>query len=272
MEKQIFISKIILTLIFVRKQIPVRFNDKFESMVLRVFIIALVCSGVFSRSEIMSQDHKSGNAAWNQLLSKHVDNRGWVNYEGFLADRQILENYLDRLSQSVPDRNWSTPRQLTYWINAYNAFTIQLILDHYPVKSIRDIDQAWDVEFIRLGEEEYSLNQIEHEIIRKQFEEPRIHFALVCAAVSCPPLLNEAYSPEKLDEQLEQRSRSFINDPKKNAIEPKKIRVSQIFNWFKEDFTKNGALIDYLNRFSETKINADAEVVFMEYDWGLNGE
>lgn len=240
-------------------------------MELRFTLIALVCSVLFPFPDLHGQHQIPGNTVWNQLLSKHVNIDGWVNYHGFIADQHLLEKYLDQLSEHMPDSAWSSKQELTYWINVYNAYTIKLIIDHYPVKSIRDIDQPWDRKFVHLGGKEYSLNQIEHEIIRKEFDEPRIHFALVCAAFSCPPLLNEAYIPDKLDEQLEHQGQRFINNPEKNKIEKTIIRVSQIFNWYKDDFTKNGSLISYLNQFTETQIASDAKVDFLEYDWGLNG-
>ena len=145
-----------------------------------------------------------------------------------------------------------------------------MILENYPLKSIRDIGEPWDIVFIKVGDKEYSLNDIEHNIIRKEFDEPRIHFALVCAAKSCPPLLNEAYSADKLDLQLQQQGEKFINNPKKNEIAMDNIKISKLFDWYKGDFTKNESLIDFLNGFAKTKISADAKIGFTDYDWGLN--
>ncbi len=178
-----------------------------------------------------------------------------------------LNAYLSTLSQEVPDNRWSRPEALAYWINAYNAFTIKLVLDNWPVNSIREIDQPWDTKFITLDGQNYSLNQIEHEIIRENFAEPRIHFALVCAAVSCPPLASTAYTADNLDKMLDRRTRSFINDETFNVTQEEVVRVSPLFDWYAEDFEDVPA---YLNRYLTTDIPAKKELHFLEYDWSLN--
>ncbi len=210
------------------------------------------------------------DSLWNDLLKNHVSENGQVNYKGFQNDKEKFDVYLKTLSDHQPKENWSDNEKLAYWINAYNAFTISLIIEHYPVKSIMDIKNAWDLKFIQLGTITYSLNEIEHEIIRKEFNEPRIHFALVCAALSCPILLNEAYVADKLELQLQHQGMLFINDPSKNVITPRKAKVSQLFNWFADDFTKNESLIDYLNSFSKTQLTSKAKIEFMDYNWDLN--
>lgn len=210
------------------------------------------------------------NSLWNDLLKNYVSEDGHVNYQGFQKDKEKLDDYLKTLSDHLPKENWSDNEKLAYWINVYNAFTISLIIEHYPVKSIMDIKNAWDLKFIQLETITYSLNEIEHEIIRKEFNEPRIHFALVCAALSCPILLNEAYTADKLEQQLQQQGMLFINDSTKNSITPKKAKVSQLFNWFADDFTKNGSLIDYLNSFSKTQLTSKVKIEFMDYNWDLN--
>lgn len=217
---------------------------------------------------------------WNELLQQHVHANGNVDYKGFIKDKAKLQRYLNLLSNNPPDKKtWSEAEQLAYWINAYNAFTVKLIIDNYPVKSITDLhprlyvpgmNTVWHKKFFKIGSKEASLDEIEHQILRKQFNEPRIHFAINCASVSCPPLRNEAYTAAKLDKQLDEQARQYINNPAHNKITPNKIVVSQIFNWFKEDFTKKGSLIDYLNKYSKTRINPGAEIDHMKYDWSLN--
>ena len=216
---------------------------------------------------------------FNSLLKKHVAATGKVNYQGFIQDSTQLNRYLQLLSNNVPAPSWSRNDQLAYWINAYNAFTIQLIIRNYPLKSIKDIgsriqipfvNSPWDIKFIRLGKELYDLNNIEHDILRSKFNEPRIHFAIVCASVSCPKLLNQAYTAEKLDQQLNEQAKAFINDPARNQISPDNIQVSRIFSWFKGDFTKQGSLISFLNQYTQVKINADARVSYLDYNWQLN--
>lgn len=210
------------------------------------------------------------HAVWNDLLATYVNQEGMVDYEGFHKDKLKLDEYLDHLSSNAPKEAWTENEKLAYWINAYNAFTISLILQHYPVKSIMDIEKAWDIKFIDMGDKTYSLNDIEHEIIRKEFDEPRIHFVLVCAAMSCPVLLNEAYLAETLVAQLQKQGEVFINDPFRNKVSEKKVQLSQLFNWYKDDFTKQGSLVDFLNGFTSTTIDKKASVGFLAYDWGLN--
>lgn len=230
----------------------------------QTLIIAFLFSNVIGQAQ--SVDHSK----WNTLTNKHVTSDGLVNYKGIKADIADLNSYFKTLQENIPSDNWKDNEVLTYWINLYNAYTVALIVRNYPVKSIMDIDKAWDNPFIVLGENKYSLNDIEHKIIRVQFEEPRIHFALVCAAISCPVLLNEAYDSNRLEEQLQQQTINFINDKSRNDISEKKAVISQLFNWYPGDFTKRGSIADYINQFSIVKVNQKAKIEFMEYDWSLN--
>ena len=194
---------------------------------------------------------------FNDLLKKHVDQYGNVNYKEFKIDSNDLDKYIDHLKKNSPNDSWNNNEKLAYWINAYNALTIQLIIKYYPVKSIKDIgsfiqipyiNTPWDIECFDIsGEKNLSLNNIEHGIIRKDFEEPRIHFALVCAAKSCPKLLNEAYRPELLDQQLTKQTKEFLANTSKNKITKDKLELSKLFSWYGGDFRKNGSLIDFLN-------------------------
>ena len=210
------------------------------------------------------------HSIWDGILKKYVSASGEVNYRSLQADRGRLDKYLNYLRENPLDPAWDRQVQLTYWINAYNAFTVDLILRNYPLKSIRDLDKPWDQKFIQLGVQRYSLNEIEHEIVRPQFKEPRIHFALVCAAASCPKLLNTAYRADILNQQLERQTRYFLNASGKNRLAKDQVVVSQLFNWYGEDFTTGGTLIDYLNRYSKIDISKDAQIEFAEYDWSLN--
>jgi hypothetical protein len=207
---------------------------------------------------------------WDNLLKKNVSKKGEVNYKGFKNNSELLEKYLVQLSKKAPDKTFSQNEELAYWINAYNAFTIKLVLKYYPIASITNIDKPWDIPFIRIENKTYTLNEIEHQIIRKKHNEPRIHFALVCAASSCPILLNEAYTAEKINTQLQTQTILFINDSSKNTITKNKIILSELFNWYKEDFTKKGTLIEYINVYSKIKIDAKAKISFATYNWNLN--
>nr|MBI1231503.1 DUF547 domain-containing protein [Cytophagales bacterium] len=217
---------------------------------------------------------------FDALLRKYVTADGKVNYPGFIAEKQAFQTYLDKLSSNAPDRStWSREEQLAYWINAYNAFTIKLIIDNYPVASIQDlkpmlniplVNTVWHLKFFQIGGQDASLDEIEHKILRKEFDEPRIHFAINCASYSCPPLLNEAFTAAKLDTQLDKVAVKFINDPKRNVISPGKAELSKIFSWFKGDFTKNVSLIEFINRYSRVKLNPNAKISHLPYDWSLN--
>jgi len=229
--------------------------------------------------EVRAQQAPISHSMYDALLKKCVSTTGKVNYQGFIKDKTQFAQYLQLLSNNPPQQNWSKDEQLAYWINAYNAFTIQLITQHYPLKSIKDIGSSiaipfvntpWNIKFIRIGKETYDLNNIEHDILRRKFNEPRIHFAIVCASVSCPKLLNEAFTGAKINQQLDAQARSFINDPSRNKISANRIQTSEIFNWFKGDFTKNGSLISFLNKYSKVKINANASVSTLDYNWNLN--
>jgi len=217
---------------------------------------------------------------WSCLLSKYVDDDGMVNYKGFLKDSIDLNLYLNLLQTNPPDeQTWSKNEQIAYWINTYNAFTIKLILDHYPLKSIKDIgsviqipfvNSPWDIRFIEINGEKIDLNTIEHGILRKKFDEPRIHFAINCASFSCPKLRTEAYAADQLERQLQEQAINFINDPERNLIKIHEISVSKIFSWFKGDFTKDGSLIDFLNLYSIEPIEGNASISYLDYNWLLN--
>ncbi|TNF26435.1 MAG: DUF547 domain-containing protein [Bacteroidetes bacterium] len=219
------------------------------------------------------------DSLWAELLQRHVDKTGWVSYSGFRNDSALLNNYLHSISANAPEADWSNDQKLAYWINAYNAFTVKLIIDHYPVRSIKEIkrgvpfvNSVWDIRFIEIGGRQMSLNHIEHDVLRKEFEEPRIHFAIVCASVSCPKLRNEPYRAFDLERQLQEQAIDFVNDPRKNRFEANRILVSPIFDWFKKDFTRKTTLIGFLNMFAQERLGTGTKLEFMEYDWNLNGE
>ncbi len=206
---------------------------------------------------------------WDALLKKHVSKEGNVNYKGFKSNRKALISYLNVLRENLPPNTWTRKQKLAYWINAYNAMTVDLILRHYPVKSIKDIKKPWDQRFWKLGEKWYNLNEIEHQILR-EMNEPRIHFAIVCASYSCPKLENTAYTSSKLESQLTKVTKGFLADPERNKLSQNSIELSKIFQWFAKDFKQNGSLIDFLNLYSSIKISPKAKKSFKDYNWDLN--
>lgn len=217
------------------------------------------------------------HAVWTELLQDHVSDKGWVDYKGMIKDSLKLNTYLMDLSTHEPDKSWTADEIKAFWINAYNAFTVKLIVDNYPVKSIKElggsiykVNTPWDIKFIHIGDETYDLNNIEHGILRKDYDESRVHAAVNCASVSCPKLLNEAYTSEDLEKQLNDQMIYFINDTDKNTVAQSKITISPIFKWFSGDFTKDGSIVDYINKYSEIEIDKSASVKYNDYDWNLN--
>jgi hypothetical protein len=207
------------------------------------------------------------HTAWDKLLKNYVAENGNVDYKAFRENQGKLRKYIAYLSQNEPKETWPVEEQLAYYINLYNAGTVLLIVENYPVSSIKDIKKPWGQEFIAVGDKIVSLGAIEHSILRKM-EEPRIHFAINCASFSCPKLLNEAYTSRKLEKQLEEVTAGFINS-EKNNIKKDEVALSKIFDWYKKDFP-NRDLISYINKYSEVQVADDAKINFMDYDWRLN--
>jgi hypothetical protein len=230
-------------------------------------IILLVMTSSFSKiDEKASMTH----AKFDVLLKKHVSAAGNVNYEGFKKDVAALDSYLKELSASVPGASASRNERLAYYMNAYNAFTVKLILNNYPVTSIKNISaKPWDIKFIKLGDETHSLNTIEHNILRKMGD-PRIHVGINCASVSCPKLLNKAFTAANVTAELTKLTKLFLKDTTKNKITTTSASISEIFSWFKTDFTKKGTMIDWINKYSEVKIKAGTKITYMKYNWNLN--
>lgn len=220
------------------------------------------------------------HSAYDRLLKKHVNAQGLVDYKGFKADEAAFNQYLALLSKNPPAANWSKADQMAYWINAYNAYTIRLILDHYPLQSIKDIGSKiqipfvttpWAAKFFSIGGEKMSLDNIEHGILRKKFDDPRIHFTLVCASISCPRLRNEAYTAAQLEKQLDDQGRDFLNNPAKNKISKSAAQLSKYFDWYKGDWEKNGqSVVKWVNRYSTTKIDDNTKISYLDYNWNLN--
>ncbi|MAN60106.1 MAG: hypothetical protein CMC08_09760 [Flavobacteriaceae bacterium] len=213
------------------------------------------------------------HSGWDKLLKKHVNEAGMVDYKGFQKDRKELNEYLQLLSSQQPSDDWSVQELLAFYINLYNAYTIDLILNNYPVKSIKDIDGAFTKGFIPLDGRDLSLGGIENGILRKM-NEPRIHFAINCASMSCPPLLREAYTASKINEQLDRATSQFINGDY-NDLSATNPKVSMIFKWYEDDYTVNGKkdVIGFINKYSKnTAINQSAKLDYREYDWSLNDQ
>ena len=223
----------------------------------------------------MDFDHSTFDA----LLASFVDTDGFVDYEGLAVRRGELERYLESLGATAFDE-LGRDAKLALLINAYNAFTLELILDHYPLESIRDIPAAerWKAVRFEIGGRLFSLDQIEHEQIRPMFTEPRIHFALVCAAVSCPPLRREAYMAARLNEQLEAQAEIVHHGERWIRYVPGsgKIALTPLYEWFRGDFDQvAGSILDFAARYrgdlaTELATGDRPDVRFLDYDWSLN--
>ena len=218
---------------------------------------------------IIEKEEITIHTSWNKILETNVSEDGNVNYSGIRQNRKTLNTYIDSLKENTPTDDWSKNEKLVYWINAYNALTIDLILRNYPVKSIKDIDKPWDQRLWKFGDKWINLNQIEHEILRKM-DEPRVHFAIVCASFSCPKLQNKAFTVKNLESQLTEATKEFLADDKRNNITADNLKLSKIFKWFKKDFEQNGSLIDFLNQYSEVEISSKAKKSYRDYNWSLN--
>lgn len=242
-------------------------------------VVSLAVTAPFATA---AQGFDHTHSAWERVLKSHVKTQGpksSVDYAGLKADPQALNAYLTSLSKvtEADFERFERAQKLSFLINAYNAFTLSFVTTHYPVKTMKSIgglfSNPWKKKFFLLFGAERSLDDVEHEMIRKRFKEPRIHFALVCAAVSCPPLRGEAYVAPKLDAQLSDQARLFLNDTDKNRVEPlqMKLSLSSIFKWYREDFeAHSGTLQAYVAPYLDGLRGKDAQVSFLEYDWSLN--
>jgi len=211
---------------------------------------------------------------FDSLLQKNVDKTGRVDYQSLKNNETLLDNYLAYIQNNEPTKDWSSNKKKAFWINTYNAYTIKIILNNYPLKSIRDIKidgkTAWKIPFVKVGQKRYTLDQIEHKILRKKFNDPRIHVGINCASVSCPRLWNFAFTEDNIASSLDNLMKEFINDTTRNKISKKNVALSEIFNWFSKDFIKNGTIINYLNTYAAIKISEKASIKYLTYDWSLN--
>ena len=207
--------------------------------------------------------------AFDAILKKYVSSSGAVNYKGLKNDASKLDAYISKLEKVKVKDLSGRNEKMAFWINAYNAYTLKLITKNYPLSSITKLDggKPWDTKWINLDGRSLSLNNIENDILRPQYKDARIHFAVNCAAKSCPPLLNKAWTAQNLESNFQTQTRKFVNDSSFNKISDKKVEISKIFEWYGEDF---GNLVNFLNKYSSTKINSDAKINFVEYDWALN--
>ncbi len=253
-------------------------SKQWAAMIAIIFSLSLFTSSC-KAPNVKSNSEPVSHSIWDSLLRQHVDENGLVDYKAMIRDSNQLENYLDILRQNHPNKkHWTENETKAYWINAYNAFTVELILRHYPVMSIKDIkkglpfvNSVWDMEFIKIEGADFDLNAIEHGILRKNYDEYRVHFALVCGSMSCPKLQNFAFTADKLDEQLDEAARQFINEPFRNDIHASTPKLSKILDWywidFKSSYSDRSKLV---NKYAKIKVANGQDFDFLDYDWTLN--
>lgn len=255
-------------------------------------VLALTASAWWSANAAEPFDH----SALDRVLETYVDTQGRVDYAGLKAHPDGLNAYVALLGRvspvNHPERFPSRADSLAYWINAYNAFVLKGVVDGYPVKSVKDIKFFsgffWRVDFTA-GGKDYTLNDVEHSILRKGFQDPRIHAAINCASIGCPRLPPKAFWPQDLDARLEEGMLVFIREPRNVRIDRKGsvIYLSEIFKWFEEDFTgwykrakgvNEARITDYLMLYLPEedrlflKAHPDVKIQYIDYDWRLNDQ
>lgn len=249
-----------------------------------LILLCLLISLPLARAQSAAAfDHS--HVGLTDILAAHVDARGFVDYAGLKSNPNPLGHYLDSLGAVEKSEfyGWTRDQQLAFLLNLYNAQTLKLVIDHHPVTGIKNIGGMrgpWKIKLVPLWKGKKSLDQLEHEIIRPNYAEPRIHFALVCAARSCPPLRSEAYRAQSLDKQLTDQGRRFLNDQSKNRYDPRSrtLYLSRIFEWFADDFTANEpSLPAYVAPFlpesiRKTVAGGRIKVIYLDYDWSLNDQ
>jgi len=216
------------------------------------------------------KEHVS-HSQWDALLKKHVTSDGKVNYDGFKTDIVKLDAYLKLIGDNEAKPGWSSNERKAFWINAYNAWTVKLVLERYPVNSINDVTaKPWDKRFIKIGANTHTLNDIENKIIRRQFKDARIHFAINCASISCPKLSNQAFTMYNVEEQLEKLTKDFFKTDNVK-LEEKSAQLSKIFEWYAEDFIQEStSVLKFIEKYSGLTFHPKVKVSYLEYDWKLN--
>lgn len=223
-------------------------------------------------TEIRGQDaiQVPDHTAWTQLLEKYVDASGMVNYHGMRQVAEAVTEYLRYLETFTPDLDWSRNRYLAFYINLYNAGTVKLILDNYPVGSIRDIQNPWGQKLFTIHARSLSLDDVEHKILRS-IQDPRIHFAINCASISCPKLQPKAFTESGLEKELNRSVNQFLSDSESLQIKDNTIYLSPIFKWYRQDFeTAYGSLIHFLNNYLDVPFKDNSKIRFLSYNWDLN--
>jgi len=253
---------------------------KTKKLIIRVVLwVCFFCGATYFLAPGWSNatvDH----SLYAELLEKYVQN-GTVDYQGFKNEEAELDQYLKFIEEN-DTKKLSRNEQFAFYVNAYNAWTIKLILTGYPgIKSIKDLGSIfkspWEKQIVRINGDIITLDHIEHDILRPRFKDPRVHFVVNCASQGCPPLRSEPYRADILEQQLDEMARAFINDFRRNRLEGRMLYVNSIFKWFSEDF--NNDVIGFFSKYAQEDLKKQLEnneskikVRYLDYDWSLNGK
>jgi len=236
------------------------------NMRILVLVFLFVNAGSFSQDKT----HQFFSDA-DVFFAKHITN-GKVDYATIKSNPKEL-NALLAIAKDIRVEKKEEKMYQAFWINAYNLSTIKGIVANYPIKSPLDVAGFFDKIKHEIGGKSVTLNDIENTMLRAEFQEPRFHFVLVCAALSCPPIINKAYRPETLEKQLQEQTVKALNNPEFVRLEGKKVLFSQIMEWYNADFTKNGqSLLQFTNTYRKVNIADDCNEGFYTYDWRLNAK
>lgn len=257
-------------------------NNNMKKRTLKLIITALaMVLGFQSFGKASEFDHS--HHLLNQVLKRHVGD-ALVDYSALKSSSRELATYLNQLANVSEARfqRWTESQQIAFLLNAYNAYTLRLIIDHYPVRSIKKIggffSGPWDQKIVQLFGKTITLKALEHDMLRKNYREPRIHFAMVCAALGCPPLRAEAYRGDNLREQLIDQARTFLSNHQKNRVDvgQRIVYLSPIFKWFADDFEKeSGTVLNFLRPYFPKAVQTELakgnfRTRYTDYDWLLN--
>ncbi len=233
---------------------------------MKKIIIVLILA--FTQS-IFSQDTAGFFAKADTFFKTYVSN-GRVKYSAIKKDPSSLNQLLDMAATISVSKSRAKTFQ-AFYINAYNLAVIKGVVNKYPIKSPKNVKGFFDKTTYALGGKVTTLNDLENKILRKNFpNEARFHFVLVCAGLGCPPIIAAAYKPSTLENQLQRQTEKSLNNPNFIKVKGKKVQLSQIFEWYKVDFVRNGSEVDYVNKFRKEKIPSDAKVSYYPYNWTLN--
>ena len=206
----------------------------------------------------------------SELFFKENVKNGRVDYKKIKSNPSTLDKLL-KMAQHMPIDDKNKKVYQAFWVNGYNLLVIKGVIDNYPLKSPLDVKGFFDQQTYTIGGETLTLNQVEHQLLKDNYtKDPRFHFVLVCAGLGCPPIIDEAYTPTKLSEQLDRQTKKALNDPEFIRVSRNKVEISQIFDWYSVDFEKNGDVIDFINTYRTDKLPESLKVAYYSYDWALN--